>query len=415
MYVDGKKVYRSRMEPPVLGFVHVKDSNSIRNIQTALYMDVTGNYDEATWTAIAAFQRKQGWTGTDADGIPGKMTVERLGLVWVDDVKDEPSNVRIVRSAVRYVKHRYRRNWKNPNIAGKGTFNPKYVILHHTAGLNSLNYIESGTTYAPVPAANFLINKDGTVEVISSYKTYHAGLGGPYKDVPKNDMNSYSFGIEVESLGRVQDFTDAQTYALAALTRGLLDAMDEPYTNALNHKTWSSTGKVDTRYPDSYWRDKIAATKPLMPKVVAEPVIVPVKELEVAKTMEFGSYSTVKTNTPTDKQILSLEWTDITGCTFVPGSDGLVLSRVYANLTHDKAGIVRFRLVDGTGKNVYYQDVDVNELAITKGNHLIGASWFGQYSTDQGQLRWQIRSKGFNGSVSTRYSEWALIKPLNVV
>ena len=42
-------------------------------------------YDEATVRACAAFQRAQGWTGADADGIAGPQTVDRLGLVWVDD------------------------------------------------------------------------------------------------------------------------------------------------------------------------------------------------------------------------------------------------------------------------------------------------------------------------------------------
>jgi hypothetical protein len=30
--------------------------------------------------AVKAFQEDQGWKGTDADGVPGKQTWERLGL-----------------------------------------------------------------------------------------------------------------------------------------------------------------------------------------------------------------------------------------------------------------------------------------------------------------------------------------------
>jgi len=37
-----------------------------------------------TLAACAAFPGSQQWTGRRADGIPGKETVRRLGLVWVD-------------------------------------------------------------------------------------------------------------------------------------------------------------------------------------------------------------------------------------------------------------------------------------------------------------------------------------------
>ncbi|MET7293118.1 N-acetylmuramoyl-L-alanine amidase [Streptomyces griseoloalbus] len=41
---------------------------------------VTGYYGDQTRAAVASFQRKQGWTGSDADGIPGIETCRRLGL-----------------------------------------------------------------------------------------------------------------------------------------------------------------------------------------------------------------------------------------------------------------------------------------------------------------------------------------------
>ncbi|GGV73653.1 hypothetical protein GCM10010294_36080 [Streptomyces griseoloalbus] len=41
---------------------------------------VTGYYGDQTRAAVASFQRKQGWTGSHADGIPGIETCERLEL-----------------------------------------------------------------------------------------------------------------------------------------------------------------------------------------------------------------------------------------------------------------------------------------------------------------------------------------------
>ena len=40
----------------------------------------TGYFGPQTQTAVAAFQRSQGWTGSGADGIPGSQTLARLGV-----------------------------------------------------------------------------------------------------------------------------------------------------------------------------------------------------------------------------------------------------------------------------------------------------------------------------------------------
>jgi hypothetical protein len=61
------------------------DSDSVRNLQRRLIdkgypipAGPTGNYAHQTTTAVAAFQRDQGWRGAGADGIPGPKTTERL-------------------------------------------------------------------------------------------------------------------------------------------------------------------------------------------------------------------------------------------------------------------------------------------------------------------------------------------------
>jgi hypothetical protein len=67
-----------------------QDSDSVRELQRALNkhgadLPITGNYDSATTDATALFQRRQGWSGADADGIAGPETARRLGLTWVQD------------------------------------------------------------------------------------------------------------------------------------------------------------------------------------------------------------------------------------------------------------------------------------------------------------------------------------------
>jgi peptidoglycan hydrolase-like protein with peptidoglycan-binding domain len=43
----------------------------------------TGYFGPQTRAAVAAYQRSQGWSGSGADGIPGPLTVARLGLAGV--------------------------------------------------------------------------------------------------------------------------------------------------------------------------------------------------------------------------------------------------------------------------------------------------------------------------------------------
>jgi hypothetical protein len=81
-YKQGKKVYSSKMR---LG--QMNDA-SVWNVSLALqqrhYLNPPGDdYTRVLKDKVAAFQRNQGWSGSQADGIVGPMTAAHLGLVWV--------------------------------------------------------------------------------------------------------------------------------------------------------------------------------------------------------------------------------------------------------------------------------------------------------------------------------------------
>jgi peptidoglycan hydrolase-like protein with peptidoglycan-binding domain len=89
-YRSNKRVYLSKMKKGQ------GDSDSVWNVQVALLRKgysipagPTDYFGDQTIKAVQAFQKKQGWTGSDADGIPGPGTVKALGLQYVDD-RDEP-------------------------------------------------------------------------------------------------------------------------------------------------------------------------------------------------------------------------------------------------------------------------------------------------------------------------------------
>lgn len=151
----------------------------------------------------------------------------------------------------------YHSGWDNSRNAGNGSFDPRYVIMHHTAGTNSLSTLLPGGTYDDACGSHFLIDADGTIHVLTAGRAYHAGAGGPWNEVPEDSMNGYGWGIEIESLGTSQNMPAVQIEAAAAVAAGLLREMNRSTSYVLNHKDWAPSRKVDTVYSRSFWQDKI--------------------------------------------------------------------------------------------------------------------------------------------------------------
>jgi N-acetyl-anhydromuramyl-L-alanine amidase AmpD len=146
------------------------------------------------------------------------------------------------------------------------------VILHHTAGTNSLNYIVNGNPYAPVRACHFLVDRDGTVRVVSGVGAYHAGVGGPWQitnsvTVPRDGGNSRTYGIEIESLGtsplvngKPGGMTVEQIVSTVRLNVALLDAMRPTWGllykagRVIRHRDWANGRKVDTKQTLEWWQ-----------------------------------------------------------------------------------------------------------------------------------------------------------------
>lgn len=150
---------------------------------------------------------------------------------------------------------------------------PSALMLHHTAaaatestdpraagnkkGANNgvINFIQ---THYKVPAANFTLDRDGTVYVHSAYPVWHAGEGsfrgkGPWSDlgIPDDQANDFLLGVEVMSKGRKKDFTAAQKSALGSLITACASASDTWLPLWLKgrprHKDWT-TRKIDILY-----------------------------------------------------------------------------------------------------------------------------------------------------------------------
>jgi len=179
------------------------------------------------------------------------------------------------------VPHQFVAGWASSRIDpynGRSDFHG--VLLHHTAGVNSLNYIVNTNPYAPVRACHFLVQRDGTVQVVSGVGAYHAGKGGPWRFpkrgrdviIPKDGGNSRLYGIEIESLGRTrridgtrEGMTVEQVVSTAMLSAALLNAMRRgwrslPVSRVIRHRDWTSR-KVDVKQDLAWWHEAIGIAR----------------------------------------------------------------------------------------------------------------------------------------------------------
>lgn len=176
---------------------------------------------------------------------------------------------------------RFKEGWDSKRIdphGGRSDF--LGVVLHHTAGVNSENYIAYTNPYAPVRACHFLVARDGEVVVMSGSGAYHAGSGGPYRFpsgsgafIPRDLGNRYLYGIEIESLGTSskidgskQGMTVEQVISTALLCAALLNAMkvgpgSRPVSRVIRHKDWAPSRKVDVKQDLEWWHQAIGIAR----------------------------------------------------------------------------------------------------------------------------------------------------------
>ena len=152
---------------------------------------------------------------------------------------------------------------------------PVALMLHHTAaaatdstnpkaagnqpGANQvvINYIQN---HYKVPAANFTLDRDGTVYIHAAYPVWHAGVGSfkgkrPWSTfgIPDDMGNDYLLGVEIMSKGRKKDFTKAQKESLRALQEACGEAakwpIDKRHSEVRHprHKDWTKR-KIDILY-----------------------------------------------------------------------------------------------------------------------------------------------------------------------
>ena len=135
-----------------------------------------------------------------------------------------------------------------------GQFNPRAVLLHHTAsGINSsssnphpaLNTVINGRSDLPGPLCHILIDWRGWCYTIAAGRANHAGTARASGPMPAGDGNALYVGIEIDYNAPHQGHSTAQFSAVLTATTAILRhfGKNESYVRA--HRETSTTGKID--------------------------------------------------------------------------------------------------------------------------------------------------------------------------
>lgn len=188
---------------------------------------------------------------------------------------------RIKNKLKRYkVSHVFVNGWDSNRVDPyNGNSDFEGIVLHHTAGTNSLNYIVNTNPYAPIRACHFYVDRKGKVHVVAK-GAYHAGSGGPYTfrkgrkgTVTVRHGNSQLWGIEIESKGTSrkidgspEGMTVEQVVSTAQLCAALLNAgrrgwKSWPVTRVIRHRDWAPRRKIDVLQDLRWWHDVIGIAR----------------------------------------------------------------------------------------------------------------------------------------------------------
>ncbi|MFE0046299.1 peptidoglycan-binding protein [Streptomyces albireticuli] len=171
---------------------------------------------------------------------------------------------------VRVVEHG---DWRTHNRNHMGPWGPvNGVMLHHTAGTDSVDLCYDGMDDLPGPLCIGVLTKDGTAHLVGYGRTNHAGRGAyatyqavcaetrtPSRPGPDAvDGNVHFYGFEIENLGDGDDpYPDAQLATVERVAAALCRAHGWSAASVVGHKEWTAR-KIDPSFSMPGMRDRIA-------------------------------------------------------------------------------------------------------------------------------------------------------------
>lgn len=187
-------------------------------------------------------------------------------------------------------------SWTTHNRNHKGAWGPMNgVVIHHTAGSDSLGVCWAGTGDLPGPLCHTHLAKDGKATMLSSGRANHAGtfaqnaFDAAVNEHPEHprpdtsepvDGNAHFYGIEIENRGDGKDpFPAAQYQAAVRWAAAICRAHGWSANSVIGHKE-GTRRKIDPSFDMTVFRDAVTA------RLAHAPGWDPSKEDEMTLTAE---------------------------------------------------------------------------------------------------------------------------------
>jgi len=150
------------------------------------------------------------------------------------------------------------------------------VLIHHTAGSNSLSLVYKGHSNLPGPLAHAHLAKDGTLTLVGNGRANHAGLAArnAFDAVVREDThhplpsaasgtvdgNTHFYGLEIENLGNGHDpYPDEQYDTAVRWAAAICRAHNWTANSVVGHKETSIEGKADPSFDMGTFRRAVAS------------------------------------------------------------------------------------------------------------------------------------------------------------
>ncbi|MBT2412645.1 N-acetylmuramoyl-L-alanine amidase [Streptomyces sp. ISL-12] len=254
--------------------------------------------------------------------------------------------------------------WRTHNRNHKGAWGGMNgVVIHHTAGRNSLALCRSGTSALPGPLCHTHLSKTGLATMVGYGRANHAGSFAqnahnavvnessthprPSSSEPV-DGNAHYYGIEIENLGNGTDFYPAKQYdAAVRWAAAICRAHGWSAQSVIGHKE-GTTRKIDPKGPigsktgsawdmDDFRADvqarldagKPSTSEPSTSKPATKPVV-SVAHLNAARKKDIPA-ATGHTTYPTEVKVVeaALKAEGLLTSKYVDGSWGTLTQDAY--------------------------------------------------------------------------------------
>lgn len=169
------------------------------------------------------------------------------------------------------------KSWRTHNRDGETgrTFGPVHgIVIHHTAGSDSLSLCYNGTSSLPGPLCHTHLSKTGVATMVGHGRANHAGsfAANAHSAVlaessvhprPTSaetiDANDCYYGIEIENLGNGKDpYPVVQYEAAVRWAAAICRSHGWSENSVIGHKE-GTTRKIDPSFDMNVFRDAVAA------------------------------------------------------------------------------------------------------------------------------------------------------------